>query len=490
LDEDYSQLKISIWKINFKKLQLTMKISFLPIMTLAVVLSSCGEGKTTKKEELKPASFSGAKGEVKIMTLDPGHFHAALVQKNSYDQVSPEVFVYAPEGNDLKEHLKRIDGYNTRSENPTVWTEKVYTGSDYLEKMLSEKPGNVVVVSGNNRIKTDYIKKSLDAGLNVLADKPMVITADKFPILEEAFKVAQEKGVLLYDIMTERFSVTTILQRELSMIPEIFGKLDSGTVDKPAIEKISVHYFYKNVSGKALVRPAWFFDVEQQGEGIVDVNTHLVDLVQWVCFPDQIIQKNDIQMIAAKRWPTVLSKDEFKVVTNLDQYPDYLSTVVKDDKLNVFANGEILYKIKGAVAKVSAIWDYKAPEGAGDTHYSIIRGALSSLEIRQGVAEKYDPTLYIIAKEGTEMKAFAANLDKAIKSLPQAGLSLENVNKNTWKVVIPAELKVGHEAHFAQVMAKYLEYLKNGKLPDWEVPNMITKYYTTTLGLKLAKETK
>ncbi len=469
-----------------------MKKSLFPVMALAVTVafSSCGGGKPAKKEDSKPAPFTGAKGEVKIMTLDPGHFHAALVQKNMYEQVSPEVFVYAPGGDDLKEHLGRIDGYNTRSESPTAWSEKVYTGNDYLEKMLSEKPGNVVVISGNNRIKTDYIRKSVEAGLNVLADKPMVITADKFPVLEEAFKVAQEKGVLLYDIMTERFSVTTVLQRELSMIPEVFGKLDSGTVEKPAVEKISVHYFYKDVSGKALVRPAWFFDVEQQGEGIVDVTTHLVDLVQWICFPEQIVQKSDIEMIAAKRWPTVLSKDEFKEVTLLEKYPDYLSSAVKDEKLNVFANGEILYKIKGAVAKVSAIWDYKAPEGSGDSHYSIMRGSLSSLKIRQGAEEKYDPTLYIIAKEGIDLNAFATNLDKTVKALPQAGLAIENVNKTTWKVVIPAALKVGHEAHFAQVMAKYLEYLKDGKLPEWEVPNMITKYYTTTLGLKLAKEAK
>ncbi|HEY3388109.1 MAG TPA: hypothetical protein VGK38_00945, partial [Prolixibacteraceae bacterium] len=122
-----------------------MNRSLFPVMALAVTvaLSSCGGGKPAKKEDLKPAPYTGAKGEVKIMTLDPGHFHAALVQKNMYEQVSPEVFVYAPEGNDLKEHLMRIEGYNSRSESPTSWSEKVYTGSDYLEKMLSEKPGNV-----------------------------------------------------------------------------------------------------------------------------------------------------------------------------------------------------------------------------------------------------------------------------------------------------------------------------------------------------------
>lgn len=478
--------------INIYNLRKGMKRLFLFVMALVftLVFSSCGGGKSTQNPSAKNPVFSGAKGEVKLITLDPGHFHAALVQKNSYDQVSPEVFVYAPAGNDLNEHLKRIEGFNKRGEKPTSWSEKIYTGSDYLEKMLAERAGNVVVVSGNNRIKTDYIKKSVGAGLNVLADKPMVIDADQFPVLEEAFNIAHEKGVLLYDIMTERFSVTTILQRELSMLPEIFGKLEPGTVETPAVEMISVHYFYKSVSGNVLVRPAWFFDVTQQGEGIVDVNTHLVDLVQWGCFPDQIIEKKDIEMIGAKRWPTVFSKDEFKEVTRLREIPDYLQSVIKDEKLNIFANGEIVYKIKGATAKVTAIWDYKAPEGAGDTHYSIMRGSLSNLEIRQGAEEKNDPTLYIIAKEGADLKAFAADLEKVVKSLPQNGLEIENVNKTTWKIVMPQALKIGHEAHFAQVTAKYLEYLTAGKLPEWEVPNMITKYYITTSALKLAKEAK
>ncbi|MCL6101092.1 MAG: hypothetical protein M1292_01170, partial [Bacteroidetes bacterium] len=33
----------------------------------------------------------------------------------------------------------------------------------------------------------------------------------------------------------------------------------------------------------------------------------------------------------------------------------------------------------------------------------------------------------------------------------------------------------------------YLAYLRAGKLPEWEVPNMIVKYYTTTEALKLAR---
>ena len=39
---------------------------------------------------------------VHLITLDPGHFHAALVQKSMYADVDSVVHVYAPGGNDLQ----------------------------------------------------------------------------------------------------------------------------------------------------------------------------------------------------------------------------------------------------------------------------------------------------------------------------------------------------------------------------------------------------
>ena len=102
--------------------------------------------------------------QVKLVTVDPGHFHAALVQKRMYEQVSPDVHVYAPEGPDYKQHLAKINSYNSRTANPTAWNEIVYTGPDFFEKMLTEKAGNVVVLSGNNKKKAEYITKSINAG--------------------------------------------------------------------------------------------------------------------------------------------------------------------------------------------------------------------------------------------------------------------------------------------------------------------------------------
>jgi predicted dehydrogenase len=426
--------------------------------------------------------------QVKLITVDPGHFHAALVQKMMYDQVSPEVYVYAPQGPDVLQHLGRIISYNSRLSNPTSWNEILYTGQDFFEKMLAEKPGNVVVLSGNNRKKAEYITKSINAGLNVLSDKPMIIRPEDFPMLESAFKTANEKGVLLYDIMTERYEVTTILQKLLSQKTRVFGVLTNGSKEEPAVTKISVHYFYKIVSGSPLLRPAWYFDVQQQGEGLVDVTTHLVDLIQWECFPEQIVNLSDIGMVSAKRWPTIISKEEFKGVTGTDDFPGYLKKDVIDGKLNVFANGEMVYKIKGIFAKVSVEWKYQAPPGEGDTHFSVMHGTKCDLVIRQGAEEKFQPALYIEKIKGLTMKDFTSELKEVLMTLPYDSLNIVEVNHSTLRINFPEKYRVSHEEHFGQVTARFLEFLKEGKLPEWEVRGMITKYYTTTSALKLANE--
>src|SRR5438046_765247 len=74
-----------------------------------------------------------------LITLDPGHFHASLVQKFMYGDVDSTVHVFAPSGDDVAQHLSRIEAFNKRAENPTHWVERVYTGPDYLDRMLALK---------------------------------------------------------------------------------------------------------------------------------------------------------------------------------------------------------------------------------------------------------------------------------------------------------------------------------------------------------------
>jgi len=432
-----------------------------------------------------------ANNGIKLITLDPGHFHAALVQKSMYPGVDATVYVYAPPGPDVQLHLERVKAYNQRSENPTTWKEELFTGPDFLEKMLQERKGNVVVMAGNNLKKTEYIAKAIDAGYHVLADKPMAIDLPNFELLKKAFAAAEKKRVLLYDIMTERYEITTILQRELSFLPEVFGQLEKGSPDNPAVTKESVHHFYKYVSGSVLTRPPWFMDVTQEGEGIVDVTTHLVDLIQWECFPEQKIDyEKDVKLLTARRWTTDITKSQFNALTKLNGFPDYLKkNIVSDSVLKVYSNGEINYTLKDIHAKVSVIWAYKAPDGTGDTHYSIMRGTKANLVIRQGAEQNYKPVLYIEPVQSPT--GYEAVLQEQLKTIQAKfpGVELKKLAQG-WEVSIPEKYKEGHEAHFARVTEKFLQYLKEGKLPEWEVPNMISKYYTTTQALELAKQQK
>ncbi|AWV99741.1 putative oxidoreductase C-terminal domain-containing protein [Arcticibacterium luteifluviistationis] len=448
------------------------KPKYVLSLLTSVIVMSCATTETAETSS-----------KIKLITLDPGHFHSALVQKSMYDTVDSTVHIYAPESPDVNMHLDKINSYNARPESPTNWNSVVYKGDDFFEKMLAEKAGNVVMLAGNNKKKTEYISESINNGFNVFADKPMVINTAGFELLKSTFKTAKEKDLLVYDIMTERFEISTMLQKALSQIPSVFGELEKGTIENPAVTKESVHHFFKYVSGSPLTRPAWFFDVAQEGEGIVDVTTHLVDLVQWECFPEQIIDTNAISILEAKRWPTVLSKDDFQKVTKLEEYPDYLSPYIADDKLSSYSNGEINYTINGVHAKVSVIWNYKAPEGAGDTHYSIMRGTKANLIIRQGEEQGFKPTLYIQTLGETTEADLTTAFEALDKTFP--GVSFEKQG-DEYIVLIPDHYKEGHEAHFSRVTEKYLEYLQNRNMPAWEVPNMITKYYTTTKALEMA----
>ncbi|MGA3283989.1 MAG: putative oxidoreductase C-terminal domain-containing protein [Verrucomicrobiota bacterium] len=424
----------------------------------------------------------------RLITLDPGHFHASLVQKFMYADVDPLVQVYAPAGEDLQEHLKRVESFNSRSNQPTHWREEVYTGPDFLEKMLADKPGNVVVIAGNNARKTEYILRSVQAGLNVLADKPMAITPQDFGRLQQAFAVAASNHVLLYDIMTERYEITTELQRELSRQPALFGELVKGSSNEPAITMKSVHYFSKTVAGVPLKRPEWFFDVRQEGEGIVDVSTHLVDLVQWEAFPEQALNSAEVNVLRARRWAMPLRREQFKRVTGAENFPEFLKGDVKDGVLQVYANGEFTYRLRDVHAKVSVLWDFEAPPGSGDTHYSVTRGTKARLIIRQGAEQKFKPVLYVEKTGDADNQAFEETLKNAIGTLQSKypGIGFQREGKE-WRVIVPEKYNVGHEAHFAQVTENFLHYLRDGRLPDWEVPDMIAKYATIMKAYELSR---
>ncbi|MCE9530275.1 MAG: hypothetical protein K8T89_03940 [Planctomycetes bacterium] len=184
---------------------------------------------------------------VRLVTLAPGHFHAALIQKEMLPGIDPSVHVYSPLDSDLAAHLNRIVGFNSRAEKPTSWKLDIHTGDDWPQRFLREKPGNVVVLSGRNRDKIDNMRLAVEAGMHVLADKPWIIEPEDLPKLIATQEKASKTGLLLHDIMTERHEITSILQREIVDDPAIFGIIEPGDANSPGVFMESVHFLKKQV---------------------------------------------------------------------------------------------------------------------------------------------------------------------------------------------------------------------------------------------------
>ncbi len=424
--------------------------------------------------------------EARLIVLDPGHFHAALVQKDMYPWLAKQVSVYAPLGPDVVDYLQRIALFNTRRDSPTSWEVELHTGPDFFERMLRERSGNVVILTGRNRPKIERILASVEAGLNVLADKPWIITSAELPKLERALDEAEKKGLVAYDIMTERYEITSILQREFVNDEAVFGKLVAGTDAEPGVFAKSVHHLMKVVAGLPLRRPAWFFDVAETGEGLADVGTHVVDLVQWTAFPRQKVDyKTDVRILGGRRWPTVISQRAFQHVTGESEFPKYLAGSVKDGKLEYFCNNSVHYTVRDIHVNLEILWNWEAPPGTGDTYDAVFRGTRARVEIRQGKAEHYVPELYIVPESADVLGAVRGKVQTLQARYP--GLAIEE-SAGRARILIPERFRVGHEAHFAQVTNQFAEYFRTPHAqPDWEKTNMLVKYYVTTKGVEAGK---
>jgi predicted dehydrogenase len=251
----------------------------------------------------------------------------------------------------------------------------------------------------------------------------------------------------------------------------------------------SVHHLMKTVAGAPNIRPVWFFDTDEQGEGLNDIGTHLVDLVQWTLFPGQVIDhRRDVRVLDAHRWPTMIPRAEFRRVTRED-FPAALAGKVKGDRLEYFCNTYVTYTLRGAHVGLNVIWDWEAPAGAGDSHFAYYRGSRAKVEVRQGAAERNVPEVYVVPNQAADQAAVRAAVEKKIASLQDRfpGTAVLDLGREL-RLQIPDRLRIGHEDHFAQVTRSFLRYVRDrSALPPWERPNMMAKYYVTTEGTARAR---
>ena len=113
------------------------------------------------------------------------------------------------------------------------------------------------------------------------------------------------------------------------------------------------------------------------------------------------------------------------------------------------------------------------------------------LSILQDKEQDYMPKLYVSMSEKGDKQLFESKLAAAVAKIQKTYPGVEckeDASADRWEICIPEKYAEGHEAHFTRVIEKYLGYLKNHDMPDWEVPNMLAKYYITTTALDMARQ--
>ena len=403
-----------------------------------------------------------------LLFCDPGHFHAALTLRVTNPRVDPAIHVYAPEGPDLDAFLALIDSFNSRADDPTRWEVNLHVGPDPMARLIDERRGEIAVLAGRNNGKLAAIRALHDAGLHALVDKPWITSSAALPDLE----AVTEDFPLALDIMTNRHDTIAQLRRQVITTENVFGTFDIAT-DEPAFEIGSIHHLYKVVNGKPLQRPQWYFDSGIQGDGLVDIQSHIVDQAQWLIDPDDTADyEQDFTIDTATRWPTEVPLDLFAESTGADAFTEGLSDPIEDGVLQLSCNGQIDYRLKGVRVRQRAEWGQREPAGSGDIHSAVVRGTGCGITIRQGPETGHVNQIHL-----TGSADLRARVEDALPSWRETlpGLACRESDLGL-ELTVPNSQRTGHESHFPMVLDWFLDHVEGGRWPAGLAKRIRSRY--------------
>lgn len=416
----------------------------------------------------------------------PGHFHAALTLREINPRLAEDVHVYADPGPERDAFVNLLQSFNQRDENPTRWRLHLHDGDNLLQRLIDDAAGDFVVLAGRNNAKLQTIAQLIDAGLHVLADKPWLTESGQLDSLQQALS----GSALTMDIMTIRHEILARLSHQLVNSEDLFGGFGITSSNEPVIEIGSIHHLYKKVNGRPLQRPPWYYDVSVQGDGMVDIQSHMVEQAQWWVLDDAVCDyPRDFVLDSAERTNTPVPLQLFRDSTGLEQFPAALQSSVHDNVLQYACNGEINYRLRDVKIQQRAEWRQREPEGAGDMHHVLIRGKRCQLIVRQGPETHYRAEVHLKPANNNN-NDFETILRREIEHWQSRfpGLSYETSDLG-FRFIAPAELDHGHESHFPLVLDQFLDYLDAGTIPEAVTARIRSRYQLLAQARDLALQT-
>ncbi|MES2988881.1 MAG: Gfo/Idh/MocA family oxidoreductase [Pseudomonadota bacterium] len=159
----------------------------------------------------------------------------------------------------------RLDYVARRAAEAGVPAPKPYLAADF-DKMLREMKPDAVIVTPPDAFHDDYIVRALDAGCDVITEKPMTTTAAKAQRILDAVK---RSGRHIRVTFNYRYSPFRSQVKELLM---------SGVIGD--VLSVDFHWLLNTVHGADYFR-RWHSHKEISGGLMVHKSTHHFDLVNW-----------------------------------------------------------------------------------------------------------------------------------------------------------------------------------------------------------------
>ncbi len=142
-----------------------------------------------------------------------------------------------------------------------------------VEDMLQSADIELVIVNTPVQTHFEYVKMALEAGKNVIVEKPFTVNVSE---AEELVRLAEEKGLFLSVYQNRRFD------RDFLQVQKMINENKLGHIKEA---EIRFDRFRTTASGKAHKE-----DPEATGSGAIhDLGAHLVDqAVQYFGFPEKL----------------------------------------------------------------------------------------------------------------------------------------------------------------------------------------------------------
>lgn len=176
----------------------------------------------------------------------------------------------------------RIEWHNTRMQEEHNHAPVPGYHADDFEKMIAEQKPDTIIVTTHDALHHEYVVRAMNAGCDVIVEKPLTIDAEKAAIIQETIRRTGRDLRVTFNV---RYQPLSTKVREL---------IANGAIGKPLA--VNFNYVLDTSHGADYFR-RWHRDKANSGGLLVHKSTHHFDLVNWLIdsVPEEVFAFGDLK---------------------------------------------------------------------------------------------------------------------------------------------------------------------------------------------------